>query len=144
MREPTSLNPLYLQGSDAIDIATLGYSFLTNYDMHGGIITDAATTVPTIANGGISRDGKRIVFHVRRDIKWQDGHPLTARDVVFTYRAIMNPSNAVTTRSGYDRIARVWARDPYTVVVELAQPYAPVVTAFFGGESNYPILPLIC
>ena len=141
MREPTSLNPLYLQGSDAIDIATLGYSFLTNYDAHGGIIANAATTVPTIANGGISRDGKRIVFHLRRDITWQDGHPLTARDVVFTYRAIMNPSNAVTTRSGYDRIAKVWARDPYTVVVELPQPYAPVVTAFFGGESNYPILP---
>lgn len=141
MREPTSLNPLYLQGSDAVDIATLGYSFLTSYDAHGGIITDAATAVPTIANSGISRDGKRIVFHLRRDITWQDDHPLTARDVVFTYRAIMNPSNAVTSRSGYDRIARVWARDPYTVVVELPRPYAPIVTAFFGGESNYPILP---
>ena len=68
---------------------------------HGGIITDAATAVPTMANGGISRDGKRIVFHVRRDIKWQDDYPLTARDVVFSYRAIMNPSNAVTSRSGY-------------------------------------------
>ncbi len=141
MREPTSLNPLYLQGSDAIDIATLGYSFLTNYNAHGEIITDAATIVPTIGNGGISPDGKRIVFHVRRDIRWQDGYPLTASDVVFTYRAIMNPSNAVTTRSGFDRISRVWASDAYTVVVELAQPYAPVVTAFFGGESNYPILP---
>ena len=141
MREPTSLNPLYLQGSDAEDVSTLGYSFLTTYDARDRIITDAASTVPTVENGGISRDGKEIVFHLRRNVLWQDGDRLTARDVVFTYRAIMNPSNAVTTRSGYDRIARVWAPEPYTVVVELAQPYAPMVTAFFGGESSYPILP---
>jgi peptide/nickel transport system substrate-binding protein len=141
MREPTSLNPLYLQGSDAEDISTLGYSFLTTYNAQGRVITDAATIVPTVENGGISRDGKQIVFHLRRNIVWQDGYSLTARDVVFTYGAIMNPLNAVTSRSGYDRIARVWARDPYTIIVELPRPYAPIVTAFFGGESSYPILP---
>jgi peptide/nickel transport system substrate-binding protein len=139
--EPTSLNPLYLQGREASDIGALGYSFLTNYDTRGGVIADAATIVPTIANGGISRDGKRITYHVRRDVKWNDGYPLTARDVVFTYRAIINPSNAVPSRSGYDQIARVRARDPYTVVVDLERPQAAFVTNFFGGDSNYAILP---
>jgi peptide/nickel transport system substrate-binding protein len=139
--EPPSLNPLYLQGTEASDICALGYSLLTNYDSHGAIVADAAAIAPTIANGGISRDGKRIVYHLRHDITWQDGYPLTARDVVFTYRAIMNPANTLPSRSGYDHIESVWARDPYTVVVALTQPQAAFVTNFFGGDGNYAILP---
>jgi hypothetical protein len=60
-----SLNPLYLQGTEATDICALGYSLLTNYDSRGAIVADAAAIVPTIGNGGISRDGKRIVYHLR-------------------------------------------------------------------------------
>src|SRR5579862_1213407 len=141
LSEPVSLNPLYLQGLDATDISALGYSFLTKYGTNDAIVTDVATVVPTFANRGISRDGKRIVYHLRHGITWQDGYPLTARDVIFTYRAIMNPSNSIPSRSGYDRIKKIWSRDPYTVVVELTQPQAAFVTSFFGGGSNYPILP---
>src|ERR1700729_1575714 len=130
LSEPTSLNPLYLQGSDAADIGALGFSSLTTYDANDAIITDVATVVPTLANGGISRDGRRIVFHLRRDVRWQDGYPLTARDVLFTYRAGTNSSNAFPSENGYNPIARVWARDSYTVVVELKRPYAPIVTTF--------------
>lgn len=140
-REPASLNPLFLQGTASYMIGELGYSYLTKYDAHGNIITDASATVPTLANGGISRDGKRIVYRLRRDILWQDGAPLTSRDVVFTYRAILNPANAVPSRDAYDRIAKVSAADPYTVIVELKRPYAPIVPNFFGGDSNYAILP---
>ena len=69
--EPPSLNPLYLQGRDAADVGALGYSGLTTYDRRGAIVADVATVVPTMANGGISRDGKRIVFHLRRFFRWQ-------------------------------------------------------------------------
>jgi peptide/nickel transport system substrate-binding protein len=141
MSEPVSLNPLYLQGPDASDISALGYSFLTKYDTNDAVIADTTMVVPTTANGGISSDRKRVVFHLRRGVMWQDGYPLTARDVVFTYRAIMNPSNAIPSRYGYDHIKSIWARDPYTIVVELTQPQAAFVTSFFGGDSNYPILP---
>ncbi len=106
--EPPSLNPLYLQGRDAADVGALGYSGLTTYDRRGAIVADVATVVPTMANGGISRDGKRIVFHLRRGVRWQDGYPLTARDVVFSYRANTNPSNATPSQSFDTGIARVW------------------------------------
>ncbi len=122
-------------------IGELGYSYLTKYDGRGNIVTDAAAMVPTLANGGIARDGKRVIYHLRHDILWQDGAPLTSRDVVFTYRAIMNPANAVPSRDSYDRIAGVRALDRYTVVAELKRPYAPIVANFFGGDSNYAILP---
>ena len=78
---------------------------------------EVAREVPTVANRGISADGTRITFHLRHGVRWQDGIPLTSRDVVFTYRAVMNPRNAIPSRYGYDRISSVEAPDPYTVVV---------------------------
>lgn len=140
-QEPVSLNPLYLQGALGYAISELSYTYLTNYDSNGKLVPDVAVTVPSPANGGISSDGKLIVYHLRRNVLWQDGAPLTSRDVVFTYRAIMNPSNAVPSRYGYDRVASVEAPGPYTVVVKLKRPYSPIVAYFFGGDSNYPILP---
>ncbi|MFZ0574515.1 MAG: ABC transporter substrate-binding protein, partial [Candidatus Cybelea sp.] len=101
-QEPVSLNPLYLQGTIGYAISELGYTYLTNYDSYGNVVPDVAVTVPTLANGSISSDGKRIIYRLRRNVSWQDGAPLNSRDVVFTYRAIMNPSNAVPSRYGYD------------------------------------------
>ena len=140
-QEPVSLNPLYLQGAIGYAISELGYTYLTNYDSYGNFVPEVAVTVPSLANGGISSDGKHIVYHLRRNVSWQDGAPLNSRDVVFTYRAIMNPSNAVPSRYGYDRVASVEAPDPYRVIVKLKRPYSPIVAYFFGGDSNYPILP---
>jgi peptide/nickel transport system substrate-binding protein len=136
LSEPLSLNPLYLQGVDAKDIGALLYSSLTRYDSNNHIVPDVATTVPSSSNGGISRDGRQIVYHLRRDVKWQDGHPLTAADVVFTYRASINPANALPTEATYDSVASVSACDRYTVCVTLKRPYAPIVATFFGGDGG--------
>ena len=62
--------------------------------------------IPTVANGDLSRDGRTIVYHLRRGVRWQDGVPVTAADVLFTLRAIVDPRNPIRSREGYDRIAR--------------------------------------
>lgn len=140
MAEPRSMNPLYLDGYIAGEINGLLFSFLTTYDLSGNTIGQAAR-VPTVENGGISRDGLTYTFHLRHDIRWQDGAKLTSRDVAFTYDAIMNPRNNTLSTYGYDAVAWVRTPDPYTVVVHLKYRLAPFVTYFFGGNSNYPILP---
>jgi peptide/nickel transport system substrate-binding protein len=140
-QEPTTLDPLLLEGTGAYTFGELLYSYLTNYDAQGHIVGDAAIAAPTTANGGVSADGKRVTFHLRHDLRWQDGTPLTSRDVVFTYHAIMSPANNVSTRFGYDTVASIAAPDPYTVTIALRRPYAPIISDFFGGDSNYPILP---
>ena len=135
-QEPASLNPLYLQGSIGYAISELGYSYLTNYDSLGNIVPDVAATVPSRVNGGISIDGERVVYHLRRDVSWQDGAPLNSHDVAFTYSAIMNASNAVPSRYGYDRVASVEAHDPYTVVVKLKRPYSANYRLFFRRRQQ--------
>jgi len=84
-----------------------------------------AQAVPSLANGGISKDGRTITYHLRRNVRWHDGAPFTSRDVAFSFAAIMNPGNNVANRHGYDQIAKVETPGPYTVVVRLKRPYAP-------------------
>jgi peptide/nickel transport system substrate-binding protein len=140
LREPNSLNPLLIDGSVAENLGALAFSYLVAVDDGGRLVPDVATVVPTLANGGIARDGRHLIYHLRHDVRWDDGEPLTARDVLFTYRAVMNPRNDVPTRLGFDAIASIAAPDPYTVHVTLKRPFAPFVTYFLEPE-NFPILP---
>ncbi|MBV8198315.1 MAG: hypothetical protein JO263_09270, partial [Candidatus Eremiobacteraeota bacterium] len=139
--EPRSLDPLYLEGIFAYEIGEFGFSYLTTYDTSGAIVPDVAREVPSVANGGISADRKRIVYRLRHGVRWQDGVPLTSRDVLFTYWAVMNPRDAIASRYGFDRISAVSAPDAYTVIVRTRAPYSPILSMFLGGDSNYPILP---
>ncbi len=140
-KDPISLNPLLLEGVPAYTFGELLYSYLTTYDASGRIAGDLAREVPSTANGGISADGLSVTFHLRRDARWQDGAPVTSRDVAFTYRAVMNPANNVPERYGYDIVSRIETPDPYTIVIRLRRPFSPILSLFFGGDSNYPILP---
>jgi peptide/nickel transport system substrate-binding protein len=141
IQEPRSLNPLFLDGYVTGEINGLVFSYLTQYDTHGRIVPQVAAVVPTQKNGGISPDGLTITYRLRRDVRWQDGVPLTARDVVFTFDAIMNPNNNTLSRYGFDDIASATAISPYEVRIRLKRRLASIVSTFLGGDSNYPILP---
>ena len=141
VEEPQSLNPLRLSGFVSGELNGLLFSYLTTYDTKGGLMPQVAREVPSLSNGGISHDGLQVTYNLRHDVRWQDGAPLTARDVVFTYNAIVNPRNDAISRFGYENIRSVEAIEPYTVRVSLKRPQAAIVPFFLGGDSNYPILP---
>ena len=139
--EPDSLNLMYAHTAAADAVAGLLFSFLLRYDAHGNLIPDLAVAVPTLRNGGISRDGRRIVLHVRKGARWADGAPLTAADWLFTYHAVMNPANTVKTRYGWDGIAAASVPDPYTIVIRLKKPNVAVLGILAIGGAAYPPLP---
>jgi peptide/nickel transport system substrate-binding protein len=116
----------------SVDLAMLwgGWFFVVNDK--GQLEPDLATQEPTLENGGISKDGLTIRYHLRRGVQWQDGQPFTARDAIFTWHVIMNPENNVVSRVGYDQILSMAAPDPYTLVVRLKRPFSPAVTSFFA------------
>ena len=99
--------------------------------------------ITTQANGGISRDGKTIVWHLRSGVRWSDGAPFDADDVVFTVKAILNPANDEEQgTAGWDRIARMDEPDKHTVVFHLKAPYGSYLPLFFGTAADEPcILP---
>jgi peptide/nickel transport system substrate-binding protein len=93
-------------------------------DENGGFEGELATDVPSLQNNGISADGKTITYHLR-PMTWHDGQAVTAADVQYTWKAIMQPDHNVATRYGYDRIDSVDIPDAQTVVVHFKEPFAP-------------------
>ncbi len=139
---PDNLNPLIGQMSIDTDLSMFWSGHLFNWSDDGKMIPELATELPSTSNGGISPDGRTIVYHLRRGVLWQDGKPFGADDVIFTWRAIMNPRNDVPVREGYDLITAIDAPDAYTLVVHLKHPYAPFLTTFFSMSSTaYAVLP---
>ncbi|MFM7424815.1 MAG: ABC transporter substrate-binding protein [Elainella sp.] len=95
----------------------------------------------------ISPDQKRITFTLRAGLKWSDGVPLTADDVVFTYRdVIFNPKipaeSQEALRLGDNRaLPQVIKLDDRRVEFGLAEPFAPFLAATSGPPTDIVILP---
>ena len=139
--EPDSLNPLFAN-SAASDLAFgMIFSYVLRYDQNGNYFPDLALAVPTLANGGISKDQKTITIHLRHNARWADGVPLTSADWIFTYHAVFNPANNTKTKYGWDDIASVNAPDPYTIVMHLKAPTVAVLGILAPGGAGYPPLP---
>ncbi len=140
--EPDNLNEMFAH-SDATDqIANLIDEPLFRYDPNGEYLPAAVREVPTLRNGGISRDGKTIVLHFRPRMRWSDGAPYDARDFVFTWHAVMNPRNNTKLRAGWDEIASIGlSADHLTATVHLKQVYASILGIWAYGGAGYPPLP---
>jgi peptide/nickel transport system substrate-binding protein len=139
---PTQLNPILAQNTIETFADSLFFNLLVTHDQHHHQVPELAQTVPSLQNGGISKDGLTLIYHLRRGVKWQDGVPFTSRDVKFTWQAVMNPRNNVVSRRGYDLVASMDTPVDYTVVMHMKQLFPPAVDTIFA-ESDTPtrILP---
>ncbi|MGH7682762.1 MAG: peptide ABC transporter substrate-binding protein, partial [Vulcanimicrobiaceae bacterium] len=138
----TTLNPYLGQQLVLSYMSSLTMAWLVRYDAHNRPVPELATVVPTQQNGGISKDGLRITFHLRKGVVWSDGAPFDARDVIFSWKAVMNPANNVVSRTGFDLITRIDSPDPHTAVFHLKEPYSSFLPTFFGTAGANPcILP---
>ncbi|HEY4441158.1 MAG TPA: peptide ABC transporter substrate-binding protein [Candidatus Elarobacter sp.] len=136
------LNPhLYAQVTASL-MNSNTMAWLVKYDHNNRPVPELATVVPTQANGGVSRDGKTITYHLRRNAKWSDGVPFTAEDVAFSIATVRNPANNELTHSGFEYITAVRTPDPYTVVIRLNRPYSGFYVNFFSSAGGNPcVLP---
>jgi peptide/nickel transport system substrate-binding protein len=139
---PTQLNPILAQNAIESFADGLIFNLLVTQDQRHHQIPDLAAVVPSLGNGGISKDGLTITYDLRHGVKWQDGAPFTSRDVKFTWQAIMNSRNNVVARLGYDQIASIATPDDYTVVMRMKRVFPPAVgTIFAESDRPYRILP---
>ena len=138
----SGLNPLLFTELTASWPEQLALAYLFRYDRRNELVPELATVVPTQANGGISADGKTITYHLRKGVKWSDGAPFSADDVVFTTGIINDPKTNVPSRLGWEQIVKVDEPNPYTVVYHLKLAFSPFVGQTFTTGANGPaILP---
>jgi peptide/nickel transport system substrate-binding protein len=140
--EPDNINPMFAHTDATDQVDALIFAPLFRYGPHGDFVPELATVVPTYANGGISRDSKTIVLHLRKGVRWSDGVPLTARDLRFTWRAVMNPRNNTKADNGWTDISSIDVPNDETAVIHMREPNANVLGVFGGGGgAAYPPLP---
>lgn len=126
--EPKTLNPL-----NAIDASSKELISL----LHGDLIhihRPSQKTQPALARKwSVSRDGLRYTLTLRRGLRFSDGQPLTADDVLFTFQALLDE----TTKAPGRDMLRIQGKfpvvrkvDPLTVELTLPAPYAPAERLF--------------
>jgi peptide/nickel transport system substrate-binding protein len=138
-QEPDNLNPPI--AANWFDVSMFVYSWAVRYDSNAHPVADALREIPTVANGDVSKDGLTLRYRLRRNILWQDGVPLTCRDLTFTWRAVMNPHNNVSVTDGYRDIRSIDCSNPYVAVIRMKRVYAPYLQQLWGVNGNAPILP---
>lgn len=86
----------------------------------------------------ISDDGLKIEFKLRRDVRWTDGEPFTARDVEFGFRTIIDPDTLTAYAEDYRQVEQFEVLDPFTIRVTYAKPFAPALGSW---ASSLIVLP---
>ena len=133
-QEPDNLNPFIGSVSSDREIWALNYDCLFGRGLDGQPRLDLAAKFPTKQNGGISADGKTWIIHLRPDLRWSDGQPLTADDVAFTYNYVVFNHIANLTLATVG-IEQAEALNPTTVRISCVHPKVDMEKVFL------PILP---
>lgn len=122
--EASTLIPVLATDSASHAVAGQIYNGLIKYDKDLNIVPDLADSFD------IAPDGLVITFHLRKGVKWHDGAPFTSRDVLYTYRVVIDPKTPTAYAEDFKQIKHVSALDDYTVQVTYAAPFAPALASW--------------
>lgn len=128
--EASTLVPILASDSASHSVAGQLYNGLVKYDKNLQIVGDLAESFQ------IAKDGLTITFRLRRNVRWHDGTPFTARDVLYTYRVIIDPKTPTAYSEDFKQVASVTAPDSHTVVVRYRTPFAPALASW--GTAMLP------
>ena len=138
-QEPGSLLPHFDLLSLAHEAQDLVFDRLFVVDENGQYLPWLAAEVPTLANGGLSEDGRTYTIRLREGVTWHDGEPLTSADVAFTWRVITDPDLPIPTRTVWQDIESVETPDAHTVVINFPEPNVTFLgAASFAGAYILP------
>ena len=120
----SGLIPNVLTDGPSFEVASLLYNGLVKYDK------DLILRPELAESWQYSRDCLDLTFKLRRDVRWHDGQPFTADDVVFTYETMVNPKTPTAYGGDFKTVEEVKAVDPYTVHVRYKQPNAKALQSW--------------
>src|SRR5206468_408853 len=122
-------------GTKDYDASSVTLEPLAHWTPDGKPSPALAAEIPTVENGGTSKDLKTTTWKLKPGLKWSDGSPFTADDVVFTWQYCADKDTACTNQSNYEPVDKVEAVDPNTVKITWKAPNPNFYISFvgFGG-----------
>jgi peptide/nickel transport system substrate-binding protein len=85
-------------------------------------VTPELDYAPDVAASWETPNDKTIIFKLNPKAKFQNGQPVTAQDVKWTYDSTMGPNLVTSKKSGYSAVASIEAPDAQTVIFHLKEP----------------------
>jgi len=123
---PSRINPLLATDSASGEISGWIFNGVVKFDKNGSIVGD-------LAESWIFKTPKVVVFKLRRGVKWHDGKPFDAEDVVFTYNLLKSPKIFTPYASDFRYVESVRALDPFTLEVRYKEPYFKALSIWMMG-----------
>jgi peptide/nickel transport system substrate-binding protein len=131
---PTLLNPHFAVGTKDQDGSRLFYEPLAGWDPQGNLKPCLAEAIPGREDGTLAADGKSVTWKLKKGVKWHDGQPFTADDVVFNWQYAKDPATAAVTVANYKDII-VEKVDDYTITIKFDKPTPFWANAFVGAQG---------
>ncbi len=125
-----TLIPILASDSASGEIVGMVFNGLVKYDKDINLVGDLAE------GWDIEEQGLVIVFHLRKNVRWHDGHPFTAHDVSFTYQKLIDPNVRTPYSGDFERVETLEVIDDYTVKVTYKEPFSPGLASW--GMSVMP------
>jgi len=130
-QEAVNFNPLlYVNTGVETCVEFIVFDSLWQIDPQGKFIPNLAAEIPTVENGGVSKDGLTWTIKLRPDVFWHDGAPFTADDVAFTVDVILNPKVTVRSREGHEHVEHYATKDDHTIEIKLKESFAPYLVSW--------------
>jgi peptide/nickel transport system substrate-binding protein len=128
-----SMNPFQAVLLVSTQLNRMNYEYLTQRSAQ-----DASPEPGLAERWETGADKLTWTFHIRKNLQWSDGKPITARDVAFTYNLIMtNPDAAAGNGVAVANFASVTATDDNTLMIKTKQPQASML----GSTAEIPVVP---
>lgn len=124
---PSRLNPLLATDSSSSEIAGFLFNGLLKYDK------DNKEIIGDLAESFFFEDNKTLIFKLRHGVKWHDGAPFGAKDVLFTYETLISDKLSSPYSAGFRFVKEVKIIDPYTVKVQYKEPYFKALETWMMG-----------
>jgi peptide/nickel transport system substrate-binding protein len=121
-------------GTKDQEASRIFYEPLAGWDADGNLVPMLAAEIPDLEYGGLARDGMSVTWKLKPNVRWHDGKPFTADDVVFTSEYAADPATAAVSIGSY-KDAKVEKIDPLTVRVRFAKPTPYWANAFVGWRG---------
>jgi peptide/nickel transport system substrate-binding protein len=126
---PANLDPRVGTDAQSERIGKLIFDSLVRRDEHFQL-------QPALAERWEVLDPLTYIFHLRRDVRFHDGTPLTARDVKWTFDSVINGTVISAKTSTFKLVSSVEAPDDHTVVFRLREPYATLLWNVSDGAMG--------
>jgi peptide/nickel transport system substrate-binding protein len=122
----TNANPVYATSDVNVAVSRLIFDGLFKYNDQNQLVGDLASS------WSVDAADTTYTVHLKPHLSWQDGQPLTASDVAFTYHTIQDPDALSPLASSWAGI-KVVAVNPTTLTFQLPNPLSSFIDSMTNG-----------